>query len=77
MAVLTPQELDLAAAKDSVSTYIRVKARDFHRREMNRVWPAIAAEVALSVARGDALDLGALIRQVYQDGPQSLLEIAE
>lgn len=77
MAVLTPHQLDLAAAKDAVSTYIRVQSRDFHRREMNRVWPSIQAQVELAISNGDALDLGALIRKVYQDGAGSLLETAE
>jgi hypothetical protein len=77
MATLTPEQLDLAAAKDAVSTYLRVKARDFHRRQMNRIWPAIQAQVEQAIANGDALDLPALTRAVYESGPESLLGSAE
>lgn len=71
MAILTESQLDKQAARDAVSTFIRLQARDWHRRQMNRVWEKVSAEIDTAWANGDAVDIPALIRQVFAE-PETL-----
>ena len=61
----TGMELDKLAAKDAVSSFIRLQARDYHRREMNNIWPQVNEAIDAALANGDAVDVPALIRQVW------------
>lgn len=67
MTRLTDAQLDKAAAKDAVSSFVRVKARDWHRRQMNAVWPLIESQIDMALAQGHSVDIPALIRKVWLD----------
>jgi hypothetical protein len=62
----TRAELDKEAAKDLVSSFIRVQARDFYRRKMNQIWPEVSDAIDLALGAGNAVDLPALIKQLWQ-----------
>ena len=65
MGKLTDAQLDKAAAKDAVSSFVRVQARDWHRRQMNAVWPVIEAQIDAALASGNSIDVPALVRKVW------------
>lgn len=58
-------ELEDAAIADAVGTYVSVQARDWKRRQLNRVLPGVFALVDAARAKGDAPDVPAIIRQVF------------
>lgn len=60
-------ELDDAAALDTIRTFIAVQARDWQRRQLNRVAPRVRALIDEARSNGDAPDVPALIRQVWLD----------
>lgn len=61
----TSAELDKESAKDMVRSFVRVQASDFFRRKMNEVWPEVSDAIDKALANGEAVDLPALLRQVY------------
>lgn len=63
----TELELDKEAAKDVVSSYIRLKGRDWFRRQMNAVWPEVNRQIDQAVAEGDRIDVAELVKQVFFD----------
>ncbi len=61
----TEDELDEAALIDALRSFVRVQARDWERRQLNRIFPAVRREVATALASGNAIDVGAVIRKVW------------
>lgn len=60
----TSWELDKEAAKDTVSTFIRLQLRDEYRRRMNLVWPEVNRQIDELTALGAKVDIPLLIRQI-------------
>jgi hypothetical protein len=63
----TDEELDDHAVVDVVRSYISLQARDWQRRQRNRVVPGVLRLVDQARANGDAVDVPALVRQVFLD----------
>jgi hypothetical protein len=63
----TDQDLEDAAVADACRTYIALQARDWQRRQRNRVLPAVLRLVDEARSNGDAPDIPALIKQVFLD----------
>jgi hypothetical protein len=61
----TSSELDKEAAKDMVRAFIRVKASDYFRREMNRVWPQVNDLIDEATANGSKVDMPAMLRELF------------
>lgn len=64
---LTDSQLDKAAAKDALGTFLLLQSRDWRRRRMNEIWPKLDAEIDKATANGDAIDVPALIRQIFDE----------
>ncbi len=64
----TETELDEAALIDAIRSYVRIQARDWERRQLNRIFPSVRREVVAALGRGDAIDVPALIRKVFVAG---------
>lgn len=73
----TPQQLDDAAIADSVNTFIAVQARDWQRRQRNRVLSAVFTEVDYARQSGDSPDVPAIIRKVWLNRELPLPELGE
>lgn len=68
----TQWELDKEAAKDTVSTFIRLQLRDEYRRRMNIVWPEVNRQIDDLTSLGAKVDIPKLIRQVILEQGLSL-----
>lgn len=61
----TEDELDEAALIDAIRTYVRIQARDWERRQLNRIFPAVRREVMKAQGDGNAIDVAGVIRKVF------------
>ncbi len=64
---LTPAQLDKAAAKDALGSFLLLQSRDWRRRKLNEIWPKLDAEIDKAIANGDALDVAALVKQIFNE----------
>ena len=64
---LTEDELDEAAVADAVNTFLLVKSRDWRRREKNRLFPLVFAQIDKARDLGDKPDVRAIVRSVFND----------
>lgn len=63
----TEEHLEEAAIIDTLRTFIAVQARDWQRRQQNALVPRVLRMVDEARANGDAVDVPALIQQVWLD----------
>ncbi len=64
----TEDELDEAALIDAIRSYVRIRARDWERRQLNRIFPQVRREVVEALGRGNAIDVAGVIRKVFVAG---------
>ena len=71
----TAEQLDDEALKSMVTSFITVQAADWRRRQLNRVLPALFHAVDEARASGDAVDVQALLKQIWLDRELPVPEI--
>jgi len=61
----TENYLQTLDARDLVSTFVAVHARQWQRRVVNRILPKVTAAMLEAQLKGDSPDMAGILRQVW------------